>query len=244
MALPAKIFFAVARQVDLRRPGDFRVFAMTLSAKFAVGRFRNAYVPRIDLVLLRSGVAGRAFQKRVRRDGLPSLDASMAGAASPRRLWRPRVVRVVASDTGLHRVVNHGIDLREAQGPGRIVHVTERAKLSTLRDLRLHHNRILRMLFRRTMTGLAGQASVITCLLRCVLRRMASATYLGSGILGLSRAFSLHCGRLLQFPFLEGRRQAEPDPRDRPDQYNKDDREPYNLIRNFWQQHSHSRLSS
>src|SRR5208282_1437284 len=48
---------------------------------------------------------------------------------------------------------------------------------------------------------------------------------------------------LLQFPFLEGRRQAEPDPRDRPDQYSEDDREPYNLIRNFWQQDFHSRLS-
>ncbi len=241
MALPAQIFFAVSRQVDLWRSDDLRILAMALSAKFAVGRFHGGHAPRTNLVLVRSRVTGGTFQQGVRRHGLPALDASVARRASLRRLRRLRIVRVMASYAGLHRIVNHGIDLREAQRSGRIVGVTERAEFPALRHLRLHRDGVLRMLFGGTMAGFARQASMIAGLFRRVLRSMAGGTYRRSGVLNLSCSFPFDCLCPLQLPVGEVRRQNCQGCHDASDQHQEDNRQPYDLVRNLWQQGFHWR---
>jgi hypothetical protein len=69
----------------------------------------------------------------------------MAGLTLFQRLRRFRVVRTVAGNTRLRRVVGFGYDLRETGRPGREIIVTEQAELSRSRHRELDILRVFTM---------------------------------------------------------------------------------------------------
>jgi hypothetical protein len=86
----------------------------------------------------------------------------MAGLTLFQRLRRFRVVRTVAGNTRLRRVVGFGYDLRETGRPGREIIVTEQAERSRSRHRGLDVFRVFTMRGGGSMTCLAGDTPVIS----------------------------------------------------------------------------------
>ncbi len=82
---------------------------------------------RSDLVLSRRGVALRASQQGVAGDCLGTGDSAMAGTALFGHVRGFRLMRVVARDTGFHRVVTDRVNLRKSGGAAGIIPVAEGA---------------------------------------------------------------------------------------------------------------------
>ena len=86
---------------------------MALRTELPSGGLAGSDIPRTDLMLLWRHVARGALEKRVRRHGFGSLNPGVACRAFPgNRRWL-RIVRPVAGDTRLHRIVRHRVDLRK-----------------------------------------------------------------------------------------------------------------------------------
>ncbi len=79
--MPAKILLAVKCQIDFRNILRLRRLAVTFSAEVTVRRDACLHHPRLHLVCDGDGMADRALQKDVCRDGLGAGDLGVTGLA-------------------------------------------------------------------------------------------------------------------------------------------------------------------
>ena len=169
MALPAKIFLAVSGDIHLGCSGIGGLFPVAFAAEFALARNGCLVHSRLDFVFGRHVVAGGALQKCMRRQGFRSGDLRVAALAFLRGGGRLGIMRIVAGDAWLHRIVRHRIDLRESCRPGEIESMAVGAELPFTRCHGLHLGGICDMGFGRAMAGFTGERLVITGLLDLVL---------------------------------------------------------------------------
>ena len=91
-----------------------RTLVMALSAEFPLIRLRRYHRSGRDLVLFRRRVTNGTCNKRMIRCGLDPFNLRMTGYAGTRRLGWFGVMRIMASDARLPRVMRIRVDLGEA----------------------------------------------------------------------------------------------------------------------------------
>ena len=111
-------------------------------------------------MLLRRFVANRASEQDVMGDRLDSGDVAVAGTTLFGRLGRFGLVRAVAADTRLQRVVNYRINLRKATGPRRVVTMTQWAIAPLFGRRKANLQRIFHVGRARAMAYLTAHAGV------------------------------------------------------------------------------------
>ncbi len=128
MALPAEIAPAVRFDLNAR---DFLwaagVPGMTAAAEIAIARLVRAHGARRDLVPYCGTVALGTREQGMPGDGLRPRDFAVTGTAFLRNVGRFRLVRIVAGDAGLQRIMGYGVDLWKARGTAWVIAVTKRA---------------------------------------------------------------------------------------------------------------------
>jgi len=162
MTLPADVALAVHGHIDARNfPGARGVLRVTTAAQFPRLRFARQKFARIHLVLLGRFMAARARNVEVMRKRFGARDGGMAGFALFRRLRRLGIVRMVARDARLERIMRGRDNLRKSGGPRRQEFVAQRTTAPFSRRRKLHAG-VLRVADSRAVTDLAGHGFVIS----------------------------------------------------------------------------------
>ena len=166
----------------------------------------------------------------MRRKRLCSRDLGVTRLAFVRNGWRPGVMRVVAPDARLQRVMSGRTYLRKTGWARRIVGMAASAMLAQSRHSRVSLHRILCMLTRRSMAGFTRKVPMIAPLHHSVLV-MAVRTDVRSRVADRSCRFSLNRRFVIQCIFCQSRGQKETQEKYAPREHHKHEEQPYNL---FW----------
>ena len=123
VTLPAQIFLTVGEHVDFRRIFCTHVLGVTFSAERSLCGDGCTDDSRRKFVPLGRGVTDRAFKLHVRRQRLRAGNSGMTRRTFRRSFRWPGIVRIMAFNARLQRVVRRRNDLGETGRSGRIVNV-------------------------------------------------------------------------------------------------------------------------
>lgn len=209
MTLPAHVPLAMGRHIhtrdllnDLWWPHCPR--SVTPATDSAGSGFTGAAHSRMDLVLRLGLVANRAIEQSVMGNRLGSGDMAVAGGTLFGCPGRFGLVRAVAVNTRLPRIVNYRINLRKATGPGRVVTMTQRAIAPLIGRRKANLQGIFRVGRARSMAYLTGHAGVSAGAVSFQNIFVAHATGLASGVLDLVRGNGIYCCRSVMTDVAEG----------------------------------------
>lgn len=232
MTLPAEILLSMHKKIDLWRALNAGVFTVAFPAECPVDRYRRCNQPWRFPVRIRHLMTSGAIEQNMRRKRLCSCDLGVARLAFVRKSRWPRVMRAVASDARLQRVVSGRIYLRKTGWTRRIVGMATSAMLAQPRHSRVFLHRILCMLTRRSMAGFTRKVPVIALLHYSVLI-MAVRTDVRSRVADRSCRFSLNRRFVIQCIFCQSRGEKETQEKHASRKQKKDDEEPFDLLWHF-----------